>query len=204
MFKIVRFDLVLKYMVLITVGLSIVLYAVAQFFWFPDLSLFKVVAISSGVSAFLVFALLTQCVSRNLWALIGWFDGSLFPDLNGTWEGEIFLENGSSLQVRAVIRQSLLTTQIDMHGETTKSVTLEATPTVEQGQNKLYYVYRSVPKTPGRYAYTGSTIFDVRRVEVGGEKKVELSGYYYTDRKTSGRVRIMQVCKNSSRDVSFY
>ena len=38
------------------------------------------------------------------------------------------MEDGDTLQVRAVIRQSLLITQIDMHGETTKSLTLETTP----------------------------------------------------------------------------
>ena len=114
------------------------------------------------------------------------------------------MEDGDTLQVRAVIRQSLLITQIDMHGETTKSLTLETTPTVESGQKKLYYVYRSIPKNPGWSPYNGSTLFDVRRMESAQGEQLELSGNYYTDRKTIGRVRLSQVCKDSSKDVSFY
>lgn len=47
--------------------------------------------------------------------------------------GEITLENGEVISAKAVIRQTLLATQIDMHGKTTKSITLETTPTIEQG-----------------------------------------------------------------------
>lgn len=204
MFKIVRFDLLLRYIALATVALSTAIYALIQTQWFPDFSLFKVVTISSIVSTTLVMVLLTPFIARKIWAIWSWFDKSLFPDLNGTWEGEITLESGKTLQIKAVIRQSLLATQIDIHGETTKSITLETTPTIEQGQKKLYYVYRSTPKTPGWPSYNGSTLFDIRQTECNEKKSLELSGHYYTDRKTIGRVRLKQVCTDSSKDVSFY
>jgi hypothetical protein len=180
------------------------IYALIQTYWLPNISLFKVVTISSIVTTILILLLLTSFVSRKIWALLTWFDKSVFPDLNGTWEGDITLEGGKKIAARAVIRQSLLATQIDMHGETTKSITLETTPTIEQGQKKLYYVYRSTPKTPGWPAYNGSTLFDIRTLGFGKEKKHELSGHYYTDRKTIGRIRLTQVCKDSNNDVSFY
>jgi len=180
------------------------IYAFVQTYWLPDISLFKVITISSIVSTLLILLLLTSFISRKIWAVLAFFDKSMFPDLNGTWEGEITLEDGKEISVKAVIRQSLLATQIDMHGETTKSITLETTPTIEQGQKKLYYVYRSTPKTPGWPAYNGSTFFDIRTIGSGKGKKYELSGHYYTDRKTIGRIRLTQVCKNSNNDVSFY
>lgn len=204
MFRIIRFDLLLKYIALITVVISMGIYALVQTYWLPDISLFKVITISSIVSTLLILLLLTSFISRKIWAVLAFFDKSMFPDLNGTWEGEITLEDGKEISVKAVIRQSLLATQIDMHGETTKSITLETTPTIEQGQKKLYYVYRSTPKTPGWPAYNGSTLFDIRTVGSGKGKKYELSGHYYTDRKTIGRIRLTQVCKNSNNDVSFY
>jgi hypothetical protein len=203
-FRIVKFDLLLKYIALATVVISMGIYALIQTYWLPNLSLFKVVTISSIVSTILIMLLLTTFVSRKIWFVLTWFDKSIFPDLNGTWEGEITLENGTEIAAKAVIRQSLLATQIDMHGETNKSITLETTPTIEQGQKKLYYVYRSIPKTPEWPAYNGSTLFDIRTIDTGIGRKNELSGHYYTDRKTIGRIRLTQVCNDSNKDVSFY
>lgn len=204
MFRIVRFDILLKYIVLITIIISIGIYTIVQTYWLPNISLFKVITISSIVSTLLILLLLTSFISRKIWAILAWFDNSIFPDLNGTWEGVIILEDGKEIPAKAVIRQSLLATQIDMHGETTKSITLETTPTIEQGQKKLYYVYRSTPKTPGWPSYNGSTLFDIRTIGEGDEKKYELSGHYYTDRKTIGRIRLTQISKDSGNDVSFY
>lgn len=204
MFRIVRFDLLLRFCAISTVVLSMGIYAVTKTFWLPELSLVKVLSISSIVSSALVVVLLTSFTSRKIWAFLAWFDSSIYPDLNGTWQGEIVLENGNTMVTRAIIRQTLLSTQIDMHGETTKSVTLETTPTIEQGQKKLYYVYRSTPKNPTWSPYNGSTLFDIRSIETEDGTQKELSGTYYTDRKTIGRVRLRQVSNDTSKDVSFY
>jgi len=204
MFRIIKFDLLLKYTATATVFLSMSVYALVQTYWLPGISLFKIISFSTFVSTVLIFILLTPFLSRKIWSLLRFFNKSIFPDLNGTWAGEITMEDGNILQVRAVIRQSLLVTQIDMHGETTKSITLETTPTVESGQKKLYYVYRSIPKTPGWSSYNGSTLFDIRCIESEKAEQLELSGNYYTDRKTIGRVRLRQVSKDSDKDVSFY
>lgn len=204
MFRIVRFDLLLKYIALATVVISMSIYFLIQTYWLPNISLFKVVTISSVVSTILILLLLTSFVSRKIWAVYAWFDKSIFPDLNGTWVGCITLEGGEEIVAKAVIRQSLLAIQIDMHGATTKSITLETTPIIEQGQKKLYYVYRSTPRTPGWPAYNGSTLFDIRMIGTGEGKRYELSGHYYTDRKTIGRIRLAQVCNDSNNDVSFY
>ena len=204
MFRIIKFDLLLRYIALSTVVLSVVIYSLVQHYLNTDYSLFKVITISSVVSAILIIVLLTPFFSRKIWALIAWFNKSLYPDLNGTWVGEVTLEDGTMLQVKAVIRQALLATEIDIHGETTKSITLETTPTIEQGQKKLYYVYRSTPKTPGWPSYNGSTLFDIRYIGNDQDITLELSGNYYTDRKTIGRIRLSQIGNDSNRDVSFY
>lgn len=204
MFKVVRFDLLLKYTAIATVIISIAIYALVQTVWFPNLDLFKVITISSAVSTFIIIALLSPFFSRKIWAAWSVFDKSLFPDLNGTWEGEIVLGNGKTLLTRAVIRQSLLVTQIDMHGETTKSITIETTPTIEQGQKKLYYVYRSNPKNPQWSSYNGSTFFDIRKNNQDGKNRLELTGHYYTDRKTVGRIKLYQTSTDANNDVSFY
>ncbi|MFV3371946.1 hypothetical protein ACNFH5_27570 [Pseudomonas sp. NY15435] len=116
-----------------TVAISMGIYTLLQAYWLPSISIFKVITISSVVSTVLILLLLASFVSRKIWAVLACFDKSMFPDLNGTWEGGITLENGEVISAKAVIRQTLLATQIDMHGKTTKSITLETTPTIEQG-----------------------------------------------------------------------
>tara|TARA_Y100000815_G_C13319915_1_gene491908 strand:- start:603 stop:1217 length:615 start_codon:yes stop_codon:yes gene_type:complete len=204
LFRIVRFDLLVRYTALLTIAISISAYSFIREYWLPDFSLFKIVTISSIVSTAIILILLSPYISRKLWAFKCRIDRSSFPDLNGTWEGVVTLENGNTLPVRAVIRQSLLSTQIDMHGETTKSITLETTPTLEQGQKKLYYVYRSTPKNPSWPSYNGSTLFDIRLVKTEQSEHLELSGNYYTDRKSVGRIAIKQTSDDFNIDVSYY
>jgi hypothetical protein len=203
MYKVIKIDLLLKYTAYLTVVLSMASYSFVKGVWLPNISLFQVIALSSVISAVIIFLLLTPYSSRKIWALISFFKKDLFPDINGTWHGKVTMEIGE-IEVRAVIRQSLLSTQIDVHGRTMKSITLETTPTVEQGQKKLYYMYRSTPKDPSRLPYYGTTLFDIRRTENDGKKILELSGNYYTDRKTIGRISLKQVGNDPNNDVSFY
>lgn len=86
MFRIIRFDLLVKYIALATVVVSMGVYALAQTIWFPSLSLFKVVTISSAISSILVMMLLSSFISRKIWAIWSWFDESIYPDLNGSWK----------------------------------------------------------------------------------------------------------------------
>ena len=201
MLQIVKIDFLLKLVAIATVAISTALYYVAHRFWFPEWTMYKVITISAIVSAMLIGCLTSVSVSRWIWAFARLFNKALFPDLNGTWEGTIETATKQELQIRATIRQSLLSTQIDMHGETVKSLTLSATPAVEQGQHRLYYVYLADPKSPERGPYKGTTTFSVR---VNDNGHLELTGTYYTDRKMSGAVGLQQVGTDPSKDVSFY
>ncbi|WP_420719015.1 hypothetical protein [Vibrio navarrensis] len=161
-------------------------------------------SISGGIAILLILIITSNFTARPIWKILKFFIPSLYPDLNGTWEGEITTENKQVIPVRVLIKQSLLETQINIHTETSKSLTLESTPIVEGGEPKLYYMYRSLPKDPNWSSYLGTTIFDVRKVEENKKSKFELSGYYYTDRKTVGRIRFRQIGKDTEKDVSFY
>ena len=199
MFRIIRFDLLLKYVVLLSILISIIAYSTIQNF-FESFSVFKLITISSTSSFVILYILLSPFFSRKIWSLIKLFNKSLYPDLNGVWVGHVNTEKDGKFEVRALIRQSLLITEIDMHGETVKSVTLETTPTTEFNQNKLYYVYNSIPKNPAWGAYIGSTIFDV----IENNSALTLSGKYYTDRKSVGRIELKRVSTESDADISFY
>lgn len=204
MFRIIDFKSLLRYVAVATAIVSIGSYELLQSYWLNDLKVVKVLSIAPWVAFLVTIVLTTSITARPIWKLLKKLNPALYPDLNGTWEGEITTESGLEIPVQVLIKQSLLTTQINVHTETSKSLTLETTPTIESGEPKLYYIYRSLPKNPTWSSYTGSTIFDIRTVESGSSRTLELSGYYYTDRKTTGRIRFKQVGKSVERDVSFY
>lgn len=204
MFRIIDFKSLLRYVAIITTILSIGAYELVQSYWLNDLTIVKVLSIAPWIAFLLIIVITTSITARPLWKLLKKVRPSLYPDLNGTWEGEIITENDLEIPVRVLIKQTLLETQINIHTQTSKSLTLETTPTIESGEPKLYYIYRSLPKDPNWSSYTGSTIFDIRKVNSEGVSVLELSGYYYTDRKTTGRIRFRQTGSCVEQDVSFY
>jgi hypothetical protein len=204
MFRVIDFVVLMRLVAVGTTVLTLVIYALIERFLPQVVTIARPFALASAIALILTFLLTSKWISRRVWKIARLFNGSLYPDLNGVWEGEIeFAGNKGTLKARAVIRQFLINTEIDMHTETAKSSTLEATPVIQSGQFKLYYTYSAKPKAPGYGTYTGSTIFDIRLVpgKMGG---VELSGYYYTDRGTRGRTRLRQVSTDTKTDVSFY
>lgn len=204
MFRIINFTLLIRSVAIVTTLLSILLLQGIQTYGPLTLQNVRLLTLAPWIALILTLLITSKFTSRIIWSCAKIVNKSLYPDLNGTWEGEIVTESGEKISARAVIRQALLHTEIDMHTETAKSVTLEATPVMEGGQYKLYYSYRAKPKKPGLGAYTGSTIFDVRLQGEAKTSKLELSGYYYTERKTLGTTRLLQVGRDANKDVSFY
>ncbi len=201
MFRIVNFKFLFRVVAVLTTILSLTTYDLISSHFDNSLT---IMSISGGIAILLILIITSNFTARPIWKILKFFIPSLYPDLNGTWEGEITTENKQVIPVRVLIKQSLLETQINIHTETSKSLTLESTPIVEGGEPKLYYMYRSLPKDPNWSSYLGTTIFDVRKVEENKKSKFELSGFYYTDRKTVGRIRFRQIGKDTEKDVSFY
>lgn len=204
MFRIINFISLIRYVAMLTTILSICAYELLQRYWDNDIPLLKIISIAPWVSLLIILIISTGFISRYIWRIVRKADKSLFPDLNGTWEGEITTETNLKIPARALIRQTLLQTWIDIHTETSKSLTLESTPATESGQCRLYYVYRSIPKNTDWQTYIGTTIFDVRVVSENAKKTLELSGYYFTDRKSKGRIRFRHISHCADIDVSFY
>jgi hypothetical protein len=202
--QLIKFDLFVKGLVITTIVISTLIYYLIQFFFLPDYPFYKVVSISSVVSALVMVIILSPFCYRLGWRLLRSIGASKFQDLNGAWEGTIQPSNGNPLRVRAVIRQSLLGTEIDLHGESVKSITLTASVIMEAGQYKLYYVYRAEPRRPTWPPYSGTTTFNLRNVSTESRNPLALSGQYYTDRDTIGTIQLSQINTDPLTDVSFY
>ena len=204
MFRVISFTILLRYVAVATTGFSILAYMGAEKIMRADLPIVRLLSVAPWVVLVVILVITTNTTSRVIWRVLKKFSPSLYPDLNGAWEGEITTEDGIVIPARAVIRQNLIETQIDVHTKTSKSVTLETTPVIDAGQFKLYYTYRSNPMNVKWPAYTGSTILDVRNTARNAEGAPELSGYYYTDRKTNGRISLRQTSSDAEHDVSYY
>lgn len=194
----------LKWLAVITAAFSTAIYYYLQKSFFPDWSLFKIVTLASIVATLLVGAALSDLVSKRVWQALRWWSKSIYPDLTGCWEGRIMPKTGDNLAVRATIRHSPVGIQIDFHGETFKSITLTATPTIEQGQQYLYYTYLSESRDTKRPSYKGTAILRIRmRVELDHHMLL-LSGQYYTTRETVGTIELQQVNNDPNMDMAFY
>ncbi|MGY3591462.1 hypothetical protein ACVIGB_008959 [Bradyrhizobium sp. USDA 4341] len=204
MLQLIKFDLLVKALVITTIVISTLIYYLIQYFFLPDYPFYKVVPIASVVTALLVVIILSPICYRRGWRLLRLLGNSRFQDLNGAWAGTINPSTGGALAVRAVIRQSLLGTEIDLHGESVKSITLTASVILEAGQYKLYYVFRAEPRNPAWAPYNGTTKFNLRNIASDAQGLLALSGHYYTDRETMGTIQLSQTNYDPTTDVSFY
>lgn len=204
MFRIIRFEWLFRWLAIGTTAISLLVYVALQAYLGIEFSLSLLFKVAGWTSFVLILCLTTDIPARLIWGCVRAFNKRLFPDLNGTWEGEIIVSDNLIIPARAIIRHSLLKVQIDIHTETSKSVTIETTPTLEFNQHKVYYVYRAIPKNPDWSEYKGTTTFDIRSVKLGSYDALEMSGEYFTSRKTVGRVRFRQVSGDTSCDVSYY
>lgn len=130
MFRIIDFKSLLRYVAVITTIISIGAYELVQSYWLNDFKIVKILSIAPWIALTLIVILTTSITARPLWKLLKIVKPSLYPDLNGTWEGEITTEKNLKIPVRVLIKQTLLETQIIIHTETSKSLTLETTPTI--------------------------------------------------------------------------
>ncbi|MGY8663527.1 hypothetical protein Q3C01_14315 [Bradyrhizobium sp. UFLA05-109] len=204
MLQLIKFDLLVRGLAVSVVFVSTLIYYVLQRYFIPDYPVYKVASIASAVASLVVIAILSPILYRPAWKLLRKLGANRFQDLNGAWVGTIQPNTSGALEVRAVIRQSLLRTEIDLHGATVKSITLTATVLMEAGQYKLYYVYRAEPRDPDWAPYSGTTKLDLRVLANSGRYPLALSGQYYTDRDTIGTIELTQVGHDPLKDVSFY
>lgn len=200
MFNIIQIKFLIRYTVMISIIIGILVFNFLKELFFEDWGLFKLVSISSIICLALLFLLTNSFSARKLWSICRSFNKNLYPDLNGLWSGYIEIDGGEIIDIRASIRQGLLRTELDVYGKTVKSITLECTPTVELGQKKLYYIYRSTPRNPSWPIYDGSTLLDVMSDVYG----ITLSGRYYTDRLTNGRITLFKLSDNININMSYY
>jgi|SRR5215472_15730217 len=155
-----------------------------------------VTIISTGIVA------IAGAIWRRVWERFPIIGRKLFPDLTGTWTGELVStwKNPATgpgvapIRLTIWIRQGLFSTSIKLRtGESTSYSTrclLEADH--EAGRFRFWYSYDNNPRA--QYRHRSARHEGVAWLEVDIDTDPErLVGYYYTDRKTSGDIDVRRV-----------
>jgi hypothetical protein len=164
-----------------------------------------VMIISTGVVA------IASAIWRRVWKRFPLIGRKLFPDLTGTWEGELVStwthsatdQTARPIPVTIWIRQGIFSTSIKLRsGESTSYSTrclLEADH--EAGRFRFWYSYDNNPRA--QYRHRSARHEGVAWLEHDIDTDPErLVGYYYTDRKTSGDLTARRVTTMLSGEPS--
>jgi hypothetical protein len=191
--------------VLVVAGLAIILAwgiegAAALFTGKPPSALklisLVVTIICTGVVA------IASAVWRRLWKRFPLIGRKLFPDLTGTWTGELAStwknpatgQGVASIPVTIWIRQGLFSTSIKLRtGESTSYSTrclLEADQ--EAGRFRFWYSYDNNPRAQHRHRSARHEGVAWLELDIDTDPE-RLVGCYYTDRKTSGDIDVRRV-----------
>jgi len=155
-----------------------------------------VAIISSGIAG------VAGAVWRKIWKRFPVMGRKLFPDLTGTWAGELIStwknpttgETIAPIPVTIWIRQGIFSTSIKLRtGESASYSTrclLEADP--EAGRFRFWYSYDNNPRAEHRYRSARHEGVAWLELDIDTDPK-RLVGCYYTDRKTSGDIQVRRV-----------
>lgn len=180
----------------IILGISIVIWCLILLLIGTDLSLdwkaFKHLSTVLTIDVFL-FGIFVKWIWR--WKrLQGWLVP--FPDLNGTWKGNIkcITENTNTyskkdIEVSLIIRQTFLNVSCMFKTEESQSVSYSASFLVhpEMGQKQLVYSYYNKPKASVRkrsIPHDGTVLLNI----IQNGKLVKLEGEYWTSRASTGEI----------------
>jgi len=162
----------------------------------------------ASLVVFILGAVLTPLANllwRFFWRRFPAVERATFPDLNGTWEGQMVttwkdLETGAApppIPTTVWIKQSLLSTTVrlqtgESHSHSTRCH-LEAD--CGAGVYRVWYSYDNRPKA--EVSHRSARHEGVAWLELDiGEDRNRLVGQYFTDRRTTGDMDLRRVASN--------
>ena len=130
---------------------------------------------------------------RWLWRCVPALNRWVYPDIGGEWNITINWQGEGRqdvVEAKAIIRQDFLRMSMEVISDKSDSETLIAEPrkVQESGTPFLYYVYLVTPRLVDEEA--GSPYFGAARLRFFDDKGEELSGNYWTSKRTSGHFRL--------------
>ena len=153
----------------------------------------SLVAITVGA----VLVPLTNFLWRPLWRLFPALERAAFPDLNGTWEGEMVTtwsdrETGvspPSIPATVSIKQSLFSTAVYLRTGESHSHSTRCHLEADHGARiyRIWYSYDNRPKAEVSYRSARNDGIAWLELDIS-EDRNRLFGQYFTDRRTTGDI----------------
>lgn len=142
---------------------------------------------------------------RRVWKLIPWLDRNFFPDCAGIWEGVVIstfrdpVTGARKEPIPAIfwIRQNLFATSVRSLTGESPGYSIHCWLESDSVANRflLRYVYENIPRASVRDRsprHEGTATLTVDQ----SAKVRRITGAYYTDRETSGEIRIERTHPN--------
>ncbi len=157
----------------------------------------RAISIGVAVVTFLLVVLI-QVLWRRLWQWLPVLNHLVFPDLTGTWRGELcpnWIDPTTNHSVRpksisVIIEQTWLEISVRMQTDEAQSFSNRVFLEREKGTHifRIWYGYRHRPRPayrPGNPPHDGMAYLEYDATQPGS-----ICGQYYTDRQTTGEFTV--------------
>lgn len=187
-------------LVALTVVVILAMQAAADLWGSQTPPLYKTVSLVAFVVG-TVFAMIANLVWRWFWRRFPILNKWLFPDLNGRWIGTLQSTwadpaTGSSpgpISTEVTVRQTLFDVSVKMKTGESSSYSTRVIPEAEPQADRyrLWYSYDNRPVANVQHRSTPHE--GVAWLEIAlADDPNQLTGQYYTSRKTTGDIKVMR------------
>ncbi|MEK1887044.1 MAG: hypothetical protein AAAB35_05560 [Phyllobacterium sp.] len=148
-----------------------------------------------------VLVSILQLIWRPVWRWFPSVQRQTFPNLNGTWTGQVlstYSDPKTGIQVPPIpveiaIRQGLFSTSVSFKSGETQSYTTQCflKPFYQIGKFRIWYIYDTDPQAQYRsraMPHEGVCYLDL----YFDEDRNKLRGSYHTERKTTGEIVVVR------------
>ncbi len=148
-----------------------------------------------------VAAGIVNLIWRSLWRQVPLLGRLVFPDLNGCWHGELLSTwirpdtqvTPPPIETTIWIRQGLFNTSVRLKTGESESFSTRAflEPVSDSACFRIWYTYNNEPTA--RYRHLSSPHEGVSFLQFDIQQPMQLTGRYYTARKTTGDIILTRV-----------
>ena len=146
---------------------------------------------------FLIGTVLTSLANflwRHIWRYFPAIERATFPDLNGSWEGNLVTtwtdpstKPPPPIKTKTVIKQTLFSTAVTLQTDESQSCSTRCYLEADRGAGiyRLWYSYDNRPKAEVRYRSARHEGVAWLELDIESDR-IRLVGQYFTERRTTG------------------
>ncbi|MBX3427949.1 MAG: hypothetical protein KF779_00045 [Hyphomonadaceae bacterium] len=181
-------------MIVVALGVIATTIAAAMSAWFTGEARPQLWFVSLAATIITIIIIpLAQVLWRPVWRLVPILNRWLFPDLNGTWDGEaVPVDDGAPRRpVTVWIRQGLFDVTVTLQSDQLESHSTRAVVEIDRRAHKVRIWYGYEGRPPPELAKENPRHDGAACLEMDPERDRDaLTGRYFTDRGTAGSIAL--------------